>query len=73
MKIGLDEVKKLGILQKNDGTIISTYTYKNLINDSYTLEDLKKDNEAFNITLSQQEEFDNIKDLRPILGIHDFK
>lgn len=73
MKIILDENKKLAILQKNDGTIISTYSYKNLINDSYTLEDLKRDNDDFNVTLSKQEEFDNIKDLRPILAIHDFK
>lgn len=73
MKIVLDEAKKLCVLQKNDGTIISTYSYKNLITDTYTIENLRKDNDDFNTTLSQQEEFDDIKDLRPIIAIHDFK
>lgn len=72
MKIVLDENKKLGILQKNDGTVISSYSYKNLIKEDFTFEQFKSDIEKFNVTLGKQEEFDNIKDLRPIIAIHDF-
>ena len=43
MKILIDEVKKEGVLVKNDGTEISRYSYKNLIDEEFTLEDFKKD------------------------------
>lgn len=72
MKIILDEAKKEGVLITNDGKEISRYTYKNLINGEFTLEDLKSDIEKFNITLGQQEEFDNIKDLAPAISIHNW-
>ena len=70
MKIIIDEVKKDGVLVKNDGTEISRYSYKNLINEEFTLEDFKKDIENFNVTLEQQEEFDNIKELSNCVKIH---
>ena len=72
MKIIIDEVKKDGVLIKNDGTEISRYPYKNLIDEEFTLEDFKKDIENFNITLGQQEEFDNIKELSNSLKIHNW-
>ena len=72
MKIILDEVKKDGVLIKNDGTEISRYSYKNLISDEFTFEDFKKDIDGFNITLGQQEEFDDIKELSQYLKIHNF-
>ena len=72
MKIIIDEVKKEGVLVKNDGTEISRYSYKNLIDEEFTLEDFKKDIESFNITLGQQEEFDNIKELSNSLKIHNW-
>ena len=72
MKIVLDEVKKEGVLVKNDGTEVSRYSYKNLIGDDFTLEDFKKDLEGFNVTLGQQEEFDNIKDLSTSIKIHNW-
>lgn len=65
MKIVLDEVKKDGVLINNKGEEISRYSYKNIINDSYTLEDLKKDLDGFNVTLGKQAEFD-AKDLRKL-------
>ena len=70
MKIILDEAKKEGVLLKNDGTEISRYSYKNLIGEDFTIEDLRKDIKNFNITLGQQEEFDNIKGLSSSLKIH---
>ena len=70
MKILIDEVKKEGVLVKNDGTEISRYSYKNLIDEEFTLEDFKKDIESFNKTLRMQEEFDNIKELTHSLKIH---
>lgn len=70
MKIILDEVKKDGVLVKNDGTEVSRYSYKNLINDEFTLEDFKKDIDSFNVTLGMQEEFDNIKELSHSIKIH---
>jgi len=73
MKILIDEIKKELQLVKNDGTVISTYSYKNVITEDFTLEDLKRNNEDFNKTLAQQEEFDSIKDLAPILKIHNFE
>ena len=72
MKIILDEIKKEGVLVKEDGTEVSRYSYKNLINDGFTLEDLKKDIVEFNKTLSMQEEFDNIKGLSNALKIHNW-
>ena len=72
MKIIIDEVKKDGVLIKNDGTEISRYSYKNLLNEEFTLEDFKKEIENFNITVGQQEEFDNIKELAKSSKIHDW-
>ena len=43
MRIILDEVRKEGVLVKSDGTEISRYPYKNLINEEFTLEEFKKD------------------------------
>lgn len=72
MKIVLNEITKNGELTKNDGTIISTYSFKNIINDEFTLEDLKKDINSFNETLAQYNDFDNIAELSPILNVHNF-
>ena len=72
MKIIIDEVKKDGVLIKNDGTEISRYSYKNLVNEEFTLEDFKKEIENFNITVGQQEEFDNIKELAQSSKIHNW-
>lgn len=72
MKIILNETKKEGILIKNDCTEISRYSYKNLINDEFTFEQFKQDIDRFNVTLSQQDEFDDIKELVNILKIHSF-
>ena len=72
MKIIIDEVKKEGILVKNDGTEISRYSYRNLIDEEFTLEDFKKDIENFNVTLGQQEEFDDIKELSNSLKLHNW-
>lgn len=72
MRIILDEVRKEGVLVKSDGTEISRYPYKNLINEEFTLEEFKKDIERFNITLSQQEDFDNIKDLSVAINLHNW-
>lgn len=72
MKIVLNEITKNGELTKNDGTIISTYSFKNIINDEFTLEDLKKDINGFNETLAQYNDFDNIAELTPILNVHNF-
>lgn len=72
MKIVLNEITKNGELTKNDGTIISTYSFKNIINDEFTLEDLKKDINGFNETLAQYNDFDNIAELSPILNVHNF-
>lgn len=72
MKIILDEVKKEGVLLKNDGTEVSRYPYKKSLNEDFTLEDLKKDIESFNITLGQQEEFDDIRELSTAIKIHNW-
>ena len=37
MKIVLDEVKKDGVLVKKDGTEISRYSYKNLLDNNFTI------------------------------------
>ena len=73
MRIILDEVKKEGVLIKKDGKEIARYTYKNLIDDSYTLDDFKKDLEGFNETLGMQEEFDNIKEMSTSINIHNWE
>lgn len=70
MKIVLNEVTKNGELTKKDGTIISTYSFKNIINDEFKLDDLKKDIAGLNITLAQYDDFDNIADLTPINNVH---
>lgn len=72
MKILINENKKQLELVKKDGKIISTYPYKSSLNKDFTLENLKKDINNFNEYLQQQEEFDNIKDLLPILNSFDF-
>ena len=72
MKIILDENKKEGVLIKNDGTEVSRYSYKNLVNENFTLEEFKKDIEGFNQTLEKQEEFDDIKEMAQYLTIHNF-
>ena len=72
MKIILDETKKEGVLLKEDGTEVSRYSYKNLLDESFTFEDLKKDIDSFNITLGQQEEFDDIKKLSDYIKIHNW-
>lgn len=72
MRIIIDEVKKEGVLIKNDGTEVSRYPYKNIISEDFTLEDFKKDIEKFNVTLEQQEEFDNIDELSNSIKIHNW-
>ena len=72
MKIVLDETTKEGILLKNDGTEVSRYSFKNLIDDSFSFEDFKKEIDAFNVTLGQQKEFDNIKELASSIKIHNW-
>jgi hypothetical protein len=72
MKILLDETTKEGILVKNDGTEISRYSFKNLLDDNFTYEDFKKEIDSFNVTLAQQEEFTNIKELSTSIKIHNW-
>lgn len=72
MKIVLDEVKKEGVLLKNDGTEVSRYSYKGALDKNFTFEELKKDIESFNITLSQQDEFDDIRELSTAINLHNW-
>ena len=72
MKILLDEAKKEGILVKNDGTEISRYSFKNLLDNDFTFEDFKQEIDEFNRTLAQQEEFTNIKELSTSIKIHNW-
>ena len=72
MKILLHEAKKEGILVKNDGTEISRYSFKNLLDNDFTFEDFKQEIDEFNITLAQQEEFTNIKELSTSIKIHNW-
>lgn len=72
MKIILDEVKKDGVLLKEDGTEVSRYSYKGVLNENFTVEDLKRDLDGFNVTLGQQEEFDDIKKLSDVIKIHNW-
>ena len=48
MKIILDEAKKEGVLIKNDGTEISRYSYKNLVNKDFTIEKFKEEIDNLN-------------------------
>lgn len=75
MKIILDTNKKDGVLVKeNNGEVkeISRYSYKNLITEDFTIEQLQKDIDGFNRTLAQQEDFDDIKKMSDYLKIHNF-
>lgn len=72
MKIIVDQINKLLKLVKNDGTIISTYSYKNVVNDDFTIDDLIEENSKFNKTLEQFDEFDNIADLSKVINLHNF-
>ena len=47
MKIILDEVKKEGVLIKNDGTEISRYSYKGALDKNFTLDELKEEIERY--------------------------
>ena len=47
MKIVLDSSRKEGVLLKKDGTEVSRYSYKNLIDETFTFEDLKKRHRRF--------------------------
>ena len=70
MKIIFDDVKKDCVLVKNDGTEVSRYSYKNVFKTEEELQDHKREIEKFNITLGQQEEFNDIKELLNIVSIH---
>lgn len=72
MKIIINEIKKVLELTKDDGTIVDTCSYKNLIDDEFTFEDLVECNDEFNKTLSSFDEFDDIKDLGPVLKVHNW-
>ena len=72
MKILLDEATKEGILVTNDGTEISRYSFKNLLDNNFTFENFKQEIDEFNITLAQQEEFTNIKELSTSIKIHNW-
>ena len=72
MKILLDETTKEGILVKNDWTEVSRYSFKNLLDNNFTFEDFKQEINEFNITLAQQEEFTNIKELSTSIKIHNW-
>lgn len=76
MKIILDTNKKDGVLVKENGSEvkeISRYSYKNLITEDFTVEDLQKDIDGFNETLAQQEDFDDIRKMSDYLKIHNFE
>ena len=72
MKIILDEIKKEGILLKDDGTEVSRYSYKGILKDGFTFEELQREIDSFNKTLAMQEEFDNIKELSKYIKIHNW-
>ena len=71
-KIVLDEKTKNATLVKNDGTVISEYSFKRLITDEFTFEEFKKDIDKFNKTLSVMDEFDDIKSLSKAISLHNF-
>lgn len=70
MKIIIDEKTKEGVLVKEDGTEVSRYSYKSLIDSEFTMDMFKQDIDNFNITLGQLEEFDDIKELTTAIKIH---
>lgn len=73
MKIILDEIKLDGVLINNEGKEISRYSYKGILKDGFTFEDLKNDIEKFNTeTLSKQDEFESIKGLQESVSIHNW-
>lgn len=72
MKIVINENKKVLELTKNDGTIIDQSSYRTLLDDDYTMEDLIEDNEKFNRTLSSFKEFDDVKELGVVLKLHNW-
>lgn len=72
MKIIIDEKTKEGVLVKEDGTEVSRYSYKSLIDPEFTMDMFKQDINNFNITLGQLEEFDDIKDLSAAIKIHNW-
>ena len=73
MKVILDENKQIASLVKNDGTVVSENTFKNLIKNKCSLEYFKEKVNAFNEqTLLKQEEFDNIEELSKYIQIHNF-
>lgn len=73
MKIILDENRQIASLVKNDGTVISTNTFKNLIKNKCSLEYFREKVNKFNEeTLSKQEEFDDIEKLGEYIQIHNF-
>lgn len=66
MKIILNKQTKMAELTKKDGTIVSTYSYKNMIRggDKYASEeDFEKDINEFNDYLADKDEFDDIRGL----------
>ena len=66
MKIVLNKQTKMAELTKRDGTIISTYSYKNMITggDKYASEaDFEKDINEFNDYLADKDDFDDIRGL----------
>ena len=72
MRIDLDKVNKLLVLKKNDDSVVSSYSYKNSIDDDFTEESLENDIKGFNKTLGTFPEFDNIKELGKIINLHNF-
>lgn len=72
MKIVINEKTQNMELTKEDGTLIDTCNYKNMIDDEYSFDDLNQDVEKFNKTLSSFDEFDSIKDLGPVLKVHNW-
>lgn len=72
MEIIIDKARKDLVLLKKDGTEISRYSYKNVLADNFTEDDLKKDIDGFNKTLAMQEEFDDIKKLAEYNKIHNW-
>ena len=72
MEIIIDKARKDLVLLKRDGTEISRYSYKNVLANNFTEDDLKKDIDGFNKTLAMQEEFDDIKKLAEYNKIHNW-
>ena len=72
MKIILNETVKEANLINKKGKIISTYSYRKVLNDEFTFEDFKKDIESFNETLATFPEFDDIKEMSKVIQLHNF-